>query len=115
MLIAICLALVFIMVGFKPAGKGLVLGTLFSIVNFVLIGATLPLKLDSSRSKAAFLSFLSIACRYSLLAAPLILAVKKPQFDLTATVVGIFMVQLIILAEHGYRHVISNRKQIKGY
>lgn len=115
MVMAICVALVLIMVGFKPAGKGLVLGSLFSIINFVLIGATLPLKLDSSRPKAAFLSFLSIACRYALLAVPLIVAVKQPQFDLTATVVGIFMVQLIILAEHGYRYFKSNRKQIKGF
>lgn len=115
MVIAICVALALILIGLKPAGKGLVLGCLFSIINFVLLGATLPLKIDSSRRKAAILSFLAFVCRYALLAVPLILAVKQPQFDLTATVVGIFMVQLVILAEHGYRHFTSNRKRIKGY
>lgn len=115
MVIAICVALVLILIGFKPVGKGLVLGSMFSIINFILIGATLPLKIDPSRRKAAFLSFLSICLRYLLLAIPLVIAVKQPQFDLTAAVIGIFMIQLVILAEHGFRYFTSNRKRIRDY
>ena len=114
-MMAIFIALALILAGYKPAAKGLVLGSLFSIINFILIGATLPLKFGASRRKASFLSLLSIVGRYVLLAVPLILAVKLPQFELTTAVVGIFMVQLVILAEHGYRYMTSNRNRIKDY
>jgi Ca2+/Na+ antiporter len=115
MLIAITVGLAFILAGYKPIGKGVVLGTLFSILNFVLMGETLPLKLVSSKRKASLLSFISICFRYALLAVPLIVAVKMPQIDLAATVIGIFMVQLILLVEHGYRYFQTNRRQIKGF
>lgn len=115
MLVAITIGLTFILAGYKPIGKGLVLGTLFSILNFVLMGETLPLKLASSKRKASLLSFISICFRYALLAVPLIAAVKMPQIDLAATVIGVFMVQLMVLLEHGYRYIHSNRSQIKGF
>ena len=40
----IILALAIIVTGQTALGKGLVLGTLFSVINFVLLGETLPLK-----------------------------------------------------------------------
>jgi hypothetical protein len=115
LLVAVVVGLTFILAGYKPIGKGLVLGALFSIVNFVLMGETLPLKIGMSKRKASLLSFISICFRYALLAVPLIAAVKMPQFDLTASVIGIFMVQLMILADHGLRHLRSGRGQIKGF
>ena len=35
MILAICVALIAIVFGYRPFGKGLVLGTLFSIINFI--------------------------------------------------------------------------------
>ena len=73
MVVAIVVAFVLILAGLKPAGKGLVLGTIFSVINFVLIGQTLPLKLSQTKRKTFVISLGSIFFRYALLATPLIL------------------------------------------
>ena len=39
---AIFIGLFFIVAGQKPIGKGLILGTIFSIINFIIMGETLP-------------------------------------------------------------------------
>ena len=97
---SIIVALVLILLGYKPVGKGLVLGTLFSILNFVLMGNSFALKIGRPKGQTFSISIGSIIMRYLLLAIPLIAAVKFEQFNLIATVVGIFMIQLVILAEH---------------
>ena len=100
MIIAIIAAFIFILAGLKPVGKGLVLGTIFSVINFVLIGQTLPLRLSQTKRKTFFLSLGSIFFRYALLAVPLVLAIKFDQLDLPAVIFGIFMIQLVILADY---------------
>jgi len=47
---AIIAGLLFILAAQKSMGKGLVLGTLFSVVNFVLMGELIPLRLGQSKS-----------------------------------------------------------------
>ncbi len=37
-----------VLIGQNSLGKGLILGTFFSVVNFVLMGETLPFKLGRS-------------------------------------------------------------------
>ena len=111
MVAAIILAFILILAGLKPVGKGLILGTIFSVVNFVLIGQTLPLRLSQTRRKAFFLSLGSIFLRYAILAVPLIVAIKFDQFDLPATIFGIFMIQLVILADHLLNRLTSRQKQ----
>ena len=112
-LAAILVGLVMILAGQKPVGKGLILGTLFSVVNFVLMGETLPVKMGRSRQKAFFFSLGSILFRYLLMAIPLFLAVKTDQFNLVASVCGLFMVQLMILADHLIASIFSGyNKQI---
>ena len=102
-----------IIAGQRSIGKGLILGTLFSVVNFVLIGETLPLKIGKTRVKTFFVSFGSIFFRYFLLAAPLILAIKFEQFNLFSVMIGIFMVQIVILADHVFGLISSTRgKQV---
>jgi hypothetical protein len=96
---AIVAGFVLILTGQNAIAKGLVLGTIFSIVNFILMGETLPLKLGKSNRMAFFWSLLSLLLRYSFVAIPLIVAIKFRQFNLLAVVCGIFMVQVIILAE----------------
>ena len=108
MSVAIIIALLFILFGYKPIGKGLVLGAIFSVINFVLMGETLPSKLGKSGSKTFLFSIGSLFVRYALLAVPLIVAVKYAQFNLLAVIVGIFMIQITIMGDHLYKLVWSN-------
>jgi len=99
---AILMALVFIVLEQKPVGKGLVLGALFSVINFVLMGETLPARLGKSRKKTFTFSIGSILVRYLILAVPVVVALKFSQFNLVSAVIGIFGVQIVILADHLY-------------
>jgi len=96
---AIIAGFVLILAGQNAVAKGLVLGTIFSIVNFILMSETLPLKLGKSPLKTFVWSLLSLLLRYGFLAIPLIAAIKFRQFNLIAVICGIFLVQGVILAE----------------
>ena len=98
-LVAIALGFVLILAGFKPEGKGLVLGTLFSILNFVLIGELLPMRLGSSQRKTFLFSLSSIFIRYIIMAIPLVAAIYYEQFSLLGVIVGLFMIQFVIMVE----------------
>lgn len=98
--LSIVAGLVSIVIGHKPVGKGLVLGAIFSVLNFILMAKSIGLKFGRSKKQAISISFGSIIFRYILLAIPLIVSVKFEQFNLIATVVGIFLIQLVILADH---------------
>ena len=108
---SIGVALLFIMMGHKPVGKGLILGAIFSVLNFILMGNSITLKLGRSKAKTISLSLGSILIRYLLLAIPLIAAVKVEQFNLVATILGIFIIQLVILAEHALTLIPTMRKK----
>jgi len=105
LIIAIFAGLFFILIGQKAIAKGLILGTLFSILNFVLIGEVLPMMIGKTRRTSTLYSLGSITFRFGLLAIPLILSLKMEAFNFAAAAVGIFMVQLIILGDHIVRHV----------
>ena len=100
MTVAIIAGLFLVLAGQRPIGKGLVLGAIFSVINFILIGETLSMRIGKSKWKTYNSVFTSILFRYSLLAVPLILAVKIEQFNLFSTILGIFMIQVVILADH---------------
>jgi len=108
---AIFAGLFFILAGHEPIGKGLILGTIFSIINFIIMGEMLPLKIGKSKNKTYFFSLVSIFSRYTLIAIPLIIAVKFDQYNLISVVVGIFMIQLFILADHIVSHLTATRKK----
>lgn len=110
MMVAIVAGLILILAGLKPAGKGLVLGSIFSVINFVLIGQTLPMRMSQTKRKTFLLSIGSIFFRYALLAVPLIVAIKYEQFDLPAAIFGIFMIQVVILADYLLK-LIASRQQ----
>lgn len=109
MMAAIIIGLVFIIAGQKPMGKGLILGTIFSVINFILIGETLPLRLGKSRAKTFFFSLSSMLFRYVLLAIPLMVAIKFEQFNLFAAIFGIFMIQALILGDHLLKLIWTHR------
>ena len=103
MTVGICVALILILAGYKDMGKGLLLGAIFSVINFVLIGEMLPLGAVRSRKQATAFSLGSILLRYAILAVPLVIAARMETFHFAATAVGIFMVQLMILSEHVWK------------
>lgn len=101
MVIAVCAALIFILADMKPVGKGLILGTIFSAANFIIMGETLPGKISGSRRRASIFSGIHLIIRYAILAVPLVFAVKLETLSLAATIIGLFMIQIMILAEQG--------------
>jgi len=111
LIISIGVALLFILMGHKPVGKGLILGALFSVLNFILMGKSIAMSFGRSKAKTLSFSMGSIIFRYLLLAIPLITAVKYEQFNLVATILGIFMIQLVILAEHVLTLIPAMRKK----
>ena len=109
--IAVVFGLLLVLLGQKTLAKGLVLGSLFSVFNFILMGQVLPLLLAPSRRRSFLISFGSILGRYFLLAIPLLIAVKMTDFDFWATALGIFMVQIVIVGEHVFRLIFPGRMQ----
>lgn len=105
MAVGICIALILIFAGYRALGKGLMLGVVFSVINFVLIGETLPLRAGKSRKQATAFSLASILLRYAIMALPLVIAAKVNSFHFAATAVGLFMVQLVILSEHVWKMI----------
>ncbi|MFW5936772.1 MAG: ATP synthase subunit I [Desulfosalsimonas sp.] len=97
---SVFLALVLVLLSMAPIAKGLVMGTLFSIINFILMGASLPKRIGTSRKRAPVISGISILVRYAILAVPLAIAVQSAQFNLAATVGGLFMIQIQILLDY---------------
>lgn len=111
MITAILAGFFFIIAGYKPVGRGIILGTFFSILNFILIGQSLPKRIVNEKKRAFFLSLGSIFVRYTLLAVPLVIAIKLESYNIFAAIAGIFMVQFIIVVEHVGFYLSSNRKQ----
>lgn len=99
MMTAIGVGFAFILIGQKPIGKGLVLGAIFSVINFVLIGETLPVRVLKKGGKAFWFSLGSWFLRYGIMAIPLILAVKFETFNLFAAIAGLFLIQIMILID----------------
>ena len=100
MLSALFLGAVFLLFDEKAVAKGLVLGSCFSVLNFYLLGKSIPMALGRTRRMASFIGFGSLLFRYVLLAVPLVVAVKSPSFSFVAAAIGIFAVQIVTLADY---------------
>jgi len=102
MIMAITLAILMIIIGEKPMGKGLVLGTLFSVINFLIMGQFLLSQIRGARSKtrAGIFALGSILFRFAILAIPLIISMKVNSISFIGVVLGLFMVQVAILIDH---------------
>ena len=113
MITAVFLAFFFIIIEQKPVGKGLILGTIFSVINFILMAETLPMRIGKSKKKTFFISLGSIFFRYIILAIPLVTAIKSDQFNLVSVVAGIFSIQVVLIVEHLFNLIsLSHKKQI---
>ncbi len=94
------LAIFFIIIHETAIAKGLILGTCFSIINFILLGKSIPMTLGRSRARASMVGLASILSRYVVLAIPMIVAIKSVSFNFVAVVVGIFAVQIVTLIDY---------------
>lgn len=110
--LSIIVGLVFILLGHKPVGKGLILGALFSVLNFIFMAKSIGYKFGRSKRQIFSISLGSIVFRYLLLAIPLIAAVKFEQFNLVAVIVGVFMIQLVILVDQLLTQIPSVRRKL---
>jgi hypothetical protein len=97
---ALVIAAVFLVFGERAFAKGLVLGTCFSILNFMILGRSIPVVLGHGRRKASMIGLASVLIRFALLAVPLIIAIQSVSFDFFAVVVGIFAVQIVTLVDY---------------
>lgn len=102
MALSIGIGLVFLILGYKAVCRGLVLGGLFSTINFVLMAQTVQTTIRNERTKASLWALTNILFRYVLMAIPLFIAIKFSRFDLVATVIGLFTVQVVILSDQAY-------------
>ncbi len=111
--IAVAAGLIFFMLSLKPVGKGFILGSLFSVINFILMGETLPMRVGHLRKKASGIALLLILSRFFLMALPLVASIRMAQFNTAATVCGLFLVQAVIMAEHtgGFIYMKVHKKQ----
>lgn len=94
---ATAIAVICLLLRQTAIAKGLIIGAIFSVINFILLGQTLPITLFKSRAKAGMIGFSSILGRYVLLAVPLIIGIKSPSFNFLAVVIGIFSIQITTL------------------
>ncbi len=108
MVAAIFIGAALILGGLPAWGKGLIAGTLFSILNFILMAEALPHHIGKSQRRAAVFSLGSILLRYSLMAVPMILALVYHLFHPAAAAIGLFFVQLVILTEHVLSSITSS-------
>lgn len=112
---AVIIGAVLIGLGYVPLGKGLVLGALFSVLNFVLMGSVMPLKMGHGRGKTMLIAMGGLAVRMLLLALPMAVALKMETFHLVSTMIGIFTVQIMILSDYIGSLVFQGmRKKIAG-
>ena len=100
MVCALFLGALLFLLGEPAVAKGLVLGTCFSILNFYLLGKSIPMALGRTRRMASFIGLGSLLFRYLVLAIPLVVAIKSASFDFVAAAIGIFAVQIVTLADY---------------
>jgi hypothetical protein len=105
LLVAVIIGFILIVFGFIEQGKGLIFGTIISIVNFILMGKMLPLSITGAKRKAFLFSLSSITIRYCIIGAGLVLALKLKQLDFIFVVLGIFMIQFIIFLREFLNHI----------
>ncbi|SFM52362.1 ATP synthase subunit I [Thermodesulforhabdus norvegica] len=95
----VLLGLVIFMLGYKAVARGLVLGGLFSVINFNLMAHFLPYQLGVARARASVIAFASLLGRLLLLSIPIVVALKWDNFNAVATIVGLFAVPVGLFIE----------------
>ena len=97
---SLVVASVFILANADAVAKGLLLGTLFSIANFLLLGMSIPMTLGKTRVRASLVALTSLLLRYGLLSIPMVVGVRSDAFSFVAVVAGIFSIQIVTMIEY---------------
>ena len=113
MALAIGGAILFIVLGYKPLGRGLVLGTLFSIINFILMGQSIQARMGKTQARTTLLALVSVLLRFALMAVPIVVALSFEPYHIATTVAGLFMVQIVLLLEN-LKNLIWNKSTAAG-
>jgi ATP synthase protein I len=93
---SVLISVVLFALGYKTVARGMLLGSLFSVLNFVIMAYALPRQVGYARRKATGFAMISILLRFALLALPLTIAFKFPMFNWPAVAGGLFAVPLVI-------------------
>lgn len=96
---AILIGLGVYLAGWPAVTRGILLGGLFSCLNFALLGQRLTRKLTGSHRRETLRPLATRLGRYLLWAAPVVIAVKQPAVDLPSTVAGLFLVPAVIIMD----------------
>ena len=112
--LGVLVSFLFLFLGRPAISKGFLLGTCFSIINFILMGLFLPFSWRTDRKRATAVYFGSILVRYSILAIPIIAAIKLNRFNLIATVAGIFSIQVVIFSLYVIKPMWEKRFSVPG-
>jgi hypothetical protein len=92
--------------------RGLIVGSLFSALNFALLGKTMARKLADPRRGGGLVTLVAQLGRYLLWAVPVVVAVKLPPVDLPATIAGLFMVPIFIIADSVFNLLRGNKSPL---
>ncbi len=107
LILAIAIGGPMILAGYRPMGKGLILGSIFSVINFILMATALPMRSGLGPGKTFVFSLGSIYFRYAVMAMPLIWALKRESVDVFAVAGGLFMVQVAILGDQLWTRMLN--------
>ncbi len=108
-IISITTGLFFLAAGLRDVFKGLLLGTLFSIIDFNLIGSSISCKFNNLKSNLLITALELIELRHVVLTIPIILAVFYDQYSLWAVILGLFSVQFVLILDHFSNYLFSIR------
>jgi hypothetical protein len=97
--LAVAVSLATYLAGWPGVTRGLLLGALFSALNFALLGQSMTQKLTGAHRRSTVIALGTQLGRYLLWGVPVVLAVKLPPVNLPATIAGLFMVPLFIIAD----------------
>jgi len=96
--LSIAIALLALAFGYKPLTKGIILGTLFSVLDFKLMARSLRKRIQSP-SRLKFTG--NLLGRLLIMAIPLIIALKFPYLiNVIAVIVGLLLVKITILLRY---------------
>ena len=98
----VAVALVMYVAGYGSLARGVVLGALFSVLNFVLMAQILPYQLGvgRNRGRASLVALGSLGLRLALMAVPLIVSARSDRFNFWATAAGLFTIPVSIFVDH---------------
>lgn len=100
MFLGIAAWIVFYILDMRDIGSGFLLGSLASVINFALLGEALARRMGLTGRKLQLNIYTSLVIRLIIMAVPLYMGIKFDKFNIFAVIVGLFMIQIMILAHH---------------